>query len=102
MVPGYTKEDLKILGSITDTFLNSSDNSYYDLMVKVMEEESDVLQCILEFIGNYLLTINKQKAYELLKENLFTEDLSVFPLLLNSSEQGWKTIIARWRLKIGK
>lgn len=102
----YTKQDLIKLSIITDEYYANKDDSYKNLMVKEILPtcgKSNV-KSILQFLGSYVLSMPETVALKKLGPFIFEESLKNMPLYINNhkEELPWKTIVARWRLKIGK
>ena len=112
----YTKEDLVCLGAVSDNVFgdfgniigvdkDSVDNKQYaNLMEAVIEDTEDPIACLGEFLVRYLFTSSTKEEIEKL---IFEDDISSMPLYINIEEKSKyndlpKTIIARWRLEIGK
>jgi hypothetical protein len=112
----YTKDDLICLGAVSDNVFGDFGNiigadkdavderQYADLMETVIDDTSDPIACLEEFLVQYLFNPSIKEDIEKL---LFEEDMSSMPLYINVEQDTQyndlpKTIIARWRMKIGK
>ena len=110
----YTREDLKVLATVSETTFNDfnaaigadiyEDNQYVEIMDTVLEEHQDPTECLVEFLTLYVFDPSLKDSVE---DFIFIKELRDLPLHINI-ESGvkygdlHKTIISRWRLKIGK
>lgn len=105
LISHYSYEELLKLGETADEVLNDKEQSYYNLMKEVISDcNENPIRSILQFLGNYLCYITEKKALKEMGGFIFYEPIKDMPLYINKHENGdtWKTIVARWRLAIGK
>ena len=102
----FTREDLLHLGVVTDEFYGNQEQSYFNLMRDevITDAEGAPIKSIMQFLGSYVLSISEIEALKSMGPFIFDEPLEEMPLYVNEHDGvlPWKTIVARWRLAIGK
>lgn len=77
--------------------------NYPDLMDSIIEERVTVEATVLEFIGAYENAASCSEDYNVIREFIFEQPLNNLPKYINKSEdEPWKSMIASWRLSLGK